>query len=437
MINNRRQLIKAVTLEKGVFYLLIVSGFLGSYLLLFNLGLFSLFPFRILLVLLWFLFLIKLLDTGKLKLSLKKIKFYLLFLIIWLLYAVLSLGWSYSKIDALRYVTFLFSGLSLIFFALYYFSNFKDLKRLYYVWLFSPFIILPLALGPHLTVKRLPHQEISLFHFNANTFAFYLALLLPFLIFFLLFKKKPIYYFILVPLVLFILYLLLATFTRSSYIAVALEFLFLSILFLRTKAKFFLVLISFLLILLMPFFPIKQEKFFYNWQDYKKQVFTFNRDVRLGFVSQTGVLAERANLFKNSFYALIQTFGFGLGAGNFPDYIRYHPHFAYPQRHTVNAHNWWIEIYSEYGVWIFAAYCLFYVKIISSLYKAYQRTKVKDEKMIAAALFLSLVGFFFASMGPSSIMTESPQWILFGFALAFLNYFRQKYEPQRTLRKTI
>jgi len=437
MTNSKIISIKAITLEKGIFYLLIIAGFFGPYLFLFNLGIFSLFPFRILLILLWVLVLLRILYAGKVSVSIKKIKPYLIFLAAWLLYATMSLTWSYSKIDALRYILFLFSGLSLIFFTIYYLSNFKDLKRLYYTWFFSPFIILPLALGPYLTVKRSPHQEISLLHFNANTFAFYLTLLLPFLICFLFFKKKPIYYFIAVPLIIFIFYLLLATFTRSSYIAVILQILFFFALFLKTKAKFLLVTLSFLLILLVALFPLKQERFFYNWQDYKKQVFTFSRDIRLGFSSQQGALAERVNLFKNSLFALVQTSGFGLGAGNFPDYIRYHPYLAYPQRHTVNAHNWWIEIYSEYGVWIFAAYSLFYVKIISSLYKAYQKTKIKDEKMIAGALFLSLVGFSFANMGPSSIMTESPQWILFGFALAFLNYFRQKYEPPRILRKAV
>ena len=48
--------------------------------------------------------------------------------------------------------------------------------------------------------------------------------------------------------------------------------------------------------------------------------------------------------------------------------------------------------------------------------------------MICKALLVSLVGFFFASVSSSSIMAFNPQWLLFAFALSYLNYFRNKEE---------
>ena len=38
------------------------------------------------------------------------------------------------------------------------------------------------------------------------------------------------------------------------------------------------------------------------------------------------------------------------------------------------------------------------------------------------ALLLAFIGFFFASISSSSIMAFNPQWLLFAFALAFLNW---------------
>jgi hypothetical protein len=48
--------------------------------------------------------------------------------------------------------------------------------------------------------------------------------------------------------------------------------------------------------------------------------------------------------------------------------------------------------------------------------------------MVCEALLVSLVGFLFASISSSSIMAFKPQWLLFAFALTYLNYFRNREE---------
>jgi len=60
--------------------------------------------------------------------------------------------------------------------------------------------------------------------------------------------------------------------------------------------------------------------------------------------------------------------------------------------------------------------------------KIFQKNILKIEKMICEALLVSMVGFFVASMSSSSILAFKPQWLLFAFALSFINYFHRKKE---------
>ena len=94
----------------------------------------------------------------------------------------------------------------------------------------------------------------------------------------------------------------------------------------------------------------------------------------------------------------------------------------------TNPHNWWLEIFINYGIFIFVGYVIFYIGIIRNLWKIYRIKQIREEKMICEALLVSMVGFFFSSISSSSIMAFKPQWLLFAFVLAFLNYFRNKKE---------
>jgi len=95
---------------------------------------------------------------------------------------------------------------------------------------------------------------------------------------------------------------------------------------------------------------------------------------------------------------------------------------------VTNSHNWWLEILINYGVFIFIGYIIFYMGIIRNLWKLYHKKQTREEKMICEALLVSLVGFFFANVSSISIMAFKPQWLLFAFALTYLNYFRNRGE---------
>jgi len=134
-----------------------------------------------------------------------------------------------------------------------------------------------------------------------------------------------------------------------------------------------------------------------------------------------GSIGVRLNLIKNSLIFLVNSFGFGVGAGNVEYYMANFP--VYETGSVLNVHNWWAEILVDYGIFIFVGYALLYLGLFIKLYRTYGKIG-NSEKMICEALLVGLVTFFFASISSSSIMAIGAQWIFFAFALGFLNYYR-------------
>jgi len=422
--------------KKFLLYMIIIMGFLGSAFFCFDIGPFSIFPFRIFISILLIYFISYLFCNCKLNISKIKVRNYILYLIIWLFYSILSIVWAASKIAAVRNIIFLFIGVSLIIFIVLYFNKLKDLKLFYNIWIF---ILVPLTIiglwevftGNHLPVSSLYLSEhpvkrfmpSAVFH-NPNDFATYLAISTPFLLSFINHQKylfKKVFGLILLFLSLF---LILKTFSRVNYLAVFIEFAFFFVFILKIKGKFKTVIIVVLLfIFLYVLFTKHTMELLQNINVQISSLFIQSKMFK-------GSIAMRYNLIKNSLIFLFKSAGFGVGAGNLEYYMS---HFAkYETWGILNVHNWWIEILTNYGVFIFTGYLIFYLTLIFNLYKACKRIVNKTEKMICEALIVSLIGFSFASIGPSSIIAFKPQWLLFAFALAFLNYYRlnkvKKYE---------
>lgn len=419
--------IKIVSVQKGLLYLTIVAGFIGSAFLAIPIGPIHIFPYRILLPLLWFIFATGVLLQGRINISHIKVKPYLQFLALWLVYAVLSLAWAASKADAIRDIIFLFMAVSVIFFVVYYFSNAKDIKRFYYLWLAVLGGLLLVGIWEHLTGQHLSvsgfygetrarfmFMPTAVFH-NSNDFATYLALSIPFLFALIRYRRSILTRSVGLVGLFASLYLLLETSSRANYLAVVLEFAFLFTFLFKLKAKLRATILGGLLILaLVIALPGPMESI---TGTISEQMESITSPWSLTYGS-TGV---RINLIKNSLVFLGRTAGFGVGAGNAEYWMANFR--VYDTRGILNPHNWWDEVLVDYGIFIFAGYILFYLGLIVGLYRIHRHLGNRTEKMICEALLAALVGFFLASISSSSIMAFKPQWFLFAFALAFLNWW--------------
>ena len=127
-------------IEKLCCHLTFITGFFGVALFPIELGAFTLYPFRIFLLLLYVFFVIRLLMQGGVLFPQNGIKQYIGFFAIWVIYATTSLSWAASKYAAFRQLIFLFMGVSLIFFVAYYFRDLYDFNLLYWLW-FAHFVL--------------------------------------------------------------------------------------------------------------------------------------------------------------------------------------------------------------------------------------------------------------------------------------------------------
>jgi len=414
--------------EKICCYSAFITGFFGVALLPISVGPFTLFPYRIFLVLLWGLFVARMLVQGKVMLPVSRVKPYMAFLGLWVAYAVISLGWAAVKGDAIRHLIFLFMGVSLIFFALYYLRSYRDLQRLYWIWLGIFCGMVALGFWEHLTGQHLPvsgyfgetrarfmYRPTGVFK-NPNDYATFLALSIPFALGLLRYAKRWLPRLIGLSTALAAFYLIVVTGSRANILAVLLELVFLVLLLTDISQKVKVATAATVCVAIALFLlpgPIHELA--------AKITREFSSIATQAELS-TGSVAIRTNLALDGLVFLYSTAGFGVGAGNAEYWMANYA--RYDTAGILNLHNWWLEILVNYGLFIFVGYVMFYASLVWQLWRIWRTTDRGRNRMIVEALLVALIGFLVASISSSSIMALTPQWLLFAFALAFLNWWR-------------
>ena len=416
----------ALHVEKLCYYLTFLAGFTGAAFLPIDIGLFTLFPYRFLLVILMGLFITRAFVHGKIILSLTCIKPYMTFFGFWLTYAIISLTWAASKGDAVRHIVFLFLGIALVFFGTYYFRSFHDLNKLFWIWLGAFCALTILGYWEHLTGNHLvvsAYYGEVLPHFmniptgvfrNPNDYATFLSLSIPFSLSLTKYADTVLEKLTGIGLSLVAFYLIVVTGSRANILAVLLvvSFLLLFLVNLKQKVRVAVIVAVFLAIVLLLGLsnPVRDL----TSKIAAELSYLINHAIHGG-----SSVAIRANLVRNGLYFLLLTGGIGVGAGNAEYWIdKFSRHETFG---ILNLHNWWLEILTNYGIIIFICYLAFYISIILKLWTACRKAVNPKERMISESLLLALIGFSVASISSSSIMAFNPHWMLIAFAIAFLN----------------
>ena len=424
-------------LEKWVYYLTILTGFFGVALLPVDVGPFTLFPYRILFLLLGGLFILRIISDGwRPVLERIDVKFYLGFLIVWFGYALLSLVWVASKGAAAREILLLFMGIFMIGLSTYYLREAQDFRRMLWIWLgilvgFSLLGFWEHITGSHLwasglygeTRLRFMYRPTAVFR-NPNDYSAFLALGIPFCLALFRYSKRNFLRLFGLVVAIAAFYLILSTRSRANLLAVCLELLLFLVFVLADRRRDIrqrIIQIGGLaLVFLIPNLVWYLKDAASTWQ----QIATIEEEAQFG----EGSMAIRINLIRNGLSFLGSTKGFGVGAGNAMYWMT---HFArFDTSGTLSLHNWWLEILTNYGIFILLGYVGFYVSLLGRLFKRIY-TVVGEKAMLGEAILVSLVGFFFAGLGPSSILAWAPHWLFFAFALAFLSYLRCENRGER------
>ncbi len=422
------------SVQKFILYLVIIFAFTGPLFFSIEVGSIHLFPYRFLLLFAWMFFLSYIfMNKGKLIISNIKVREYLQFLAFWCIYAFFSLIWALSKPFAVRQIMFLLMGFSVIFFIVYYFSNIKDLKRSYYLWVLILVALIPIGMwenltGNHLSVSGLIGAPLvnkympSTVFGNPNDFATYIALSIPFIVSLIHYTKRIFVRLFGILVFSISFYLLIKTLSRANYIVIILEFIFFLVFLLSTRVRFKVILTICLVLLVL--FIVNLNTILVQNLLRNNIIFQQIQSILSLWSLEYDSTRIRINLIKNSLVFLQNSLGFGVGAGNAEYYMANYA--IYNTWGLTNPHNWWVEILVNYGVVVFIGYILYYFSLFRNLYKIYFRLKDRLEKMICEALILGLFGFLFASISSSSIFALGFNWLFFAFALAFLNYYRNK-----------
>ncbi|MBR6208433.1 MAG: O-antigen ligase family protein [Oscillospiraceae bacterium] len=111
--------------------------------------------------------------------------------------------------------------------------------------------------------------------------------------------------------------------------------------------------------------------------------------------------------------AFLESKGLGLGPDGYAAYIR-----ANQGGHSgfVNTHNWWMEILTQYGIPVFAAYLASILWLYVSLIRAY----LKNHDELYAAVVAMCTAFVVACVAPSSYIRETYQWVLPALCIVLL-----------------
>lgn len=204
----------------------------------------------------------------------------------------------------------------------------------------------------------------------------------------------------------FIAFEIFATFiteSRSGIIAIVIAFAFLLVM--SKKHKFLLLLLPFALVTIFP-----------NINSYIQAAFSVN-------VSATyGSDYVRINLIKNGLNFLLDTFGFGVGAGQIDSWMA--SRAVYNVGSVTAIHNFWLEMLSTYGILVFTLFMAMYFRIFVTNIKAYRANSNDHLSLVLCAI---MVGFIIGAVGPSSTVSLEWLWCFLAICIAGMNYMDNDY----------
>jgi len=292
-----------------------------------------------------------------------------------------------------------------------------SLEKVYAFWIIN---IMPIFSGFNLGAMILAYPSLLVningqtimrafsFFSDPHMFSFYLGLILPLgIAYSLLIKNKKIL-FLNFSLLFFVL---LLTFTRGAYIAIIVSFIFLAFLiyrYLRNKKMAFLLLLI-LIIFIIPITPISDR--FYS---------TFN----LSEGSNIG----RLEMWEQSSKIALINFWQGVGLGNYS--LTVNARFDY--RNPVTAHNLYLDIFSEMGIFALFIWLFLILGTISKLFWRLRKTDDEKEKCLLIGLIGSLLYFSIHSCFETAIYSPIVLALLMislGLSTVVLQKYASKNHP--------
>ncbi|MFJ5964407.1 teichuronic acid biosynthesis protein TuaE [Bacillus sp. NPDC093026] len=411
-------------------YLLIAFTFLNNAFFSISVGFFSLFLYRMMLILVFALFIWRMREKGTYISQWQniRVKGILGFFAAWFLYGLLSLLWAHSVTDGLKYMSLLAMGMGFVFIVVMYIQRMDQLVTFYTIWLMMTVFVMGIGFYNHFTLNHLPntslylgpvykqHYPTSVF-FNQNDFATFLSI--SFFLYFACMRQMKNGYVKAFGLLgaISALYLILLTESRASLLGVfAGVAVYVWLLMPRLLKKWSLVALCGLGVVFIAVFSAKIYSVFYDLFLASQVAHSFSEPLPSNIA--------RANLIKNAWHFFANSYGFGVGAGNVSYYLAHFSIFDTDQ--VVEVHNWLLEIMTNFGFAMMLGYISVYAYLMVTLYKQYQMADTRSAKMIIEGLFAAMLSFLVSSISPSSVSNLYFHWVFLGLVIAAVNMLKNK-----------
>lgn len=413
---------------KNLFYLVILSSFIGASVIAVDVNLFQLSLHRIVfLILTLIIFVMYFARLQSIEIMPQgKGRSIVVFFVLWFVYAVISVAWVKDYGSWIKAVYFIASGLLAIVYSIMFIKDKKVFVAVFYMM--QVMVIMHNAIGWYeiitgdyrfMDTSEYGYRMIQYASLkypvsmmgNTNDFAMFANF--GVFVSFICFKNSRAVFGKLISIACIgsCIVLILMSDSRANLVGLILALGALFLLHLKDGNK----ILKFYLAVLIPVaiiavFPAAYE----NIQNMLTEKLQFN------FASSAlGSDVIRLNLIKNGFVFLTQTFGFGTGAGNIEFWMT---HWGYNTGYIVNMHNWWMELLTGYGVFVFAGYIWIYVKLVNAFFTAGMHNEDKFIKNVSIGMLCFMIAFSIGSVSSSSNIGCEWLWMVWGVVVAMYCY---------------
>ena len=406
---------------KKLTYLSVLASLIAASIISIDFRVFQLSLFRIIIMVLMLVVIIQsTFNNGRISLPRYNENSYSIkFMLIWFFYAITTLGWVQDHGDWFRAVYFI--GLGVICVILYNrtFKTSNDILTAFY--LMSIMVIIQNLIGWYEIntgnymflgterIARYTYQNypVSMFN-NTNNFALFMLFSVFIAYICLVNSKIKIGKLVYLLTIVSSTYLLIYTSSRASLLGlITALLLFAGLKVMNTKLRYLTIIALALLFILILLLPGVIDTF----------LLMIDQNLTFNLTADRGSDAIRLNLIKNGLIFLMQTFGFGTGAGNVEYWMSNYGN--YNTFGIANIHNWWMEILVGYGVVIFILYIMFYVKLFKSLYQRYRKCSDIKNKSISLGIICCMTGYVIASISTSTNIGAEWLWVFWALAISY------------------
>lgn len=333
---------------------------------------------------------------------------------VWITYGLISLFWSPDPQIGLtnEIVVMTTSMSSLLFFPLFLKDNDATLKLIRNAWIYGLALTLPIAIYEIVTMNHFSYDDerliggigiyapyASVFFGNYNNYCVFICLCLPMVLWGIIEEgKKALKIFYLVVLGISVLIIFVNT-NRTSMIIIVIYLL--SQIRLNYKNLSFIALILLLFYFSYTFLP---DSLVQNIE------ILFKDRVNVDYSNDESGSVRMYNFIAGIGF-LIDSYGAGVGAGGYEYYMERSEYY----KGIVNPHNFFLEIFAQYGIVIFSLFIIWLVKILIGFKKSVMLSSNVKRLLYTSVLVIPIIGII------NSDSLGNTYWWLYLTSLAIIS----------------